>query len=45
MLEDDGHFFGILATQAVRHADTVGLGVERNVEMMVAREAFLGCIG
>src|SRR6185503_7236434 len=45
MLEDDGHLVRVLRAQPVRHVHTVGFCVERYVEMMVPRQAFLGRVG
>src|SRR6202043_2500268 len=42
VLEDDGHFLGILGAQALRHAYPRRTGVEGNIEMMIARQAALG---
>jgi hypothetical protein len=41
VLQNDGHLLGILHAQPFRHAHALGLGVERDVEMVVARQAFL----
>ena len=41
VLQDDGHLLGILHAQPVRHAHALGVGVERNVEMMIARQVLL----
>ena len=45
VLQDDGHLLGILRAQPVRHAHAVGVGVEGDVEMMVAGQALLGRFG
>ena len=39
MLQDDGDVLRMLRAQAVRHLHAVGLGIERDVEMMLAGQA------
>ena len=45
VLQDDGHFFRVLRAQAFGNAHAVAVGVERDVEMMIARQALLGGVG
>ena len=45
MLQDDGHLFRILRPQPVGNPHALGMGVEGDVKMMVARQAFLGGVG
>ena len=45
VLQDDRHLVGILLAQAIRHAHAGARGIERDVEMMVARQALLGGVG
>ena len=40
VLQDDGHLLGILHAQPLGHAHALGGGVERDIEMVVARQAF-----
>ena len=42
MLQDDGHLVRDIARAAGPTAARLGVGVERNVEMMIARQALLG---
>ncbi len=41
VLQDDGHLLGILHAQPLRHPHALGVGVERDIEMVVAGQAFL----
>src|SRR5476651_2225583 len=42
VLQNDGHLFRVLRAQPVGNAHAVAVGVERDEEMVVARQAFLG---
>ena len=45
MLQDDGDLFRILRAQPLRHAHALGARIEGDVEMVLARQAFLGDVG
>jgi len=45
VLQDDGHFLGILRARPLRQADAVCAGIEGHKEMVVAGQAVLGGVG